>query len=186
MNRQVSVRTTLIVLAITLCSELASAQAKQDEQAPIPAQIVAAKKVFIANGGGDDPGMPDPLFSGGSDRPYNQFYAAMKSSGKYELVGSPAEADVLFEIRFSVVPDKRPSSGFWGDKGTADAYDAVFRLEIRDPKTTALLWAFNEHMEWALLKSNRNKNFDQASARIASDALALAARAAGETAAAKQ
>ena len=172
-------------LLISLLTQLSAAQAKQDEQAPIPAQIVAAKKVFIANGGGDDPGMPDPLFSGGSDRPYNQFYASLKSSGKYELVGSPAEADLLFEIRFSVVPDKRPT-GFWGDKGTADAYDGVFRLEIRDPKTTALLWAFNEHIEWALLKSNRNKNFDQASARISSDALALAARAAGETAAAKQ
>ena len=85
-------------------TQLSAAQTKQDEQAPIPAQIVAAKKVFIANGGGDDPGMPDPLFSGGSDRPYNQFYASLKSSGKYELVGSPAEADLLFEIRFSVVP----------------------------------------------------------------------------------
>ena len=185
MNTQSRTRTTLIIVAISLFSGLAVAQAKQDEQAPLPTQIVAAKKVFIANGGGDDPGMPDPLFSGGNDRPYNQFYSAMKSSGRYELVGSPAEADLLFEVRFSVVPDKRPSSGFWGDKGTADAYDAVFRLEIRDPKTTALLWSFNEHMEWALLKSNRNKNFDQASGRIVSDVLALAARAAGETAAAK-
>jgi len=157
---------------------------KHDEQAPLPTQIVAAKKVFIANGGGDDPGMPDPLFNGGGDRPYNQFYAALKSSGRYELVGSPAEADLLFDIRFMVVPDRRPT-GFWGANGTADAYDAVFRLEIRDPKTTALLWAFNEHMEWALLKSNRNRNFDQASARLASDVIALAARAASENASAK-
>jgi len=66
-------------LLISLLTQLSAAQAKQDEQAPIPAQIVAAKKVFIANGGGDDPGMPDPLFSGGSDRPYNQFYASLKS-----------------------------------------------------------------------------------------------------------
>jgi hypothetical protein len=83
-----------------------------------------------------------------------------------------------------VVPDRRPT-GFWGANGTADAYDAVFRIEIRDPKTTALLWAFNEHMEWALLKSNRNRNFDQASARLASDVIALAARAASENASAK-
>jgi hypothetical protein len=83
-----------------------------------------------------------------------------------------------------VVPDRRPT-GFWGANGTTDAYDAVFRLEIREPKTTALLWAFNEHMEWALLKSNRNRNFDQASARLASDVIALAARAASENAFAK-
>ncbi len=177
-------RTTLTLLAVSLLSVFVAAQTKQDEPAPLPTQILTAKKVFIANGGGDDPGMPDPLFSGGSDRAYNQFYAALKSSGRYELVGSPAEADLLFDIRFSVVPDRRPT-GFWGDKGTSDYYDAIFRLDIRDPKTTALLWAFNEHMEWALLKSNRNKNFDQASARIASDALALSARAAGEAAAVK-
>ena len=185
MTRNAGIRTSLTLLAISLLSGLAVAQAKQDEQAPLPSQIVAAKKVFIANGGGDDPGMPDPLFSGGADRAYNQFYSAMKSAGRYELVGSPSEADLLFEIRFSVVPDKRPNSSFWGDKGTADAYDALFRLEIRDPKTNALLWAFNEHMEWAMLRSNRNKNFDQASGRIASDVLSLASRAAGETAPAK-
>jgi hypothetical protein len=184
MKKTARTRTTLIVMAISLLTSLAAAQAKQDEQSPLPTQIITAKKVFIANGGGDDPGMPDPLFSGGGDRPYNQFYAAVKSSGRYELVGSPAEADLLFDIRFSVVPDRRPT-GFWGANGTGDAYDAVFRVEIRDPKTTALLWAFNEHMEWALLRSNRNRNFDQASARIASDVLALAARAGGENAAAK-
>jgi hypothetical protein len=181
---QARLRITLTVLAISLLTGLITAQTKQDEQAPLPTQIVAAKKVFIANGGGDDPGMPDPLFNGGGDRPYNQFYAAIKSSGRYEIVGSPAEADLLFDIRFMVVPDRRPT-GFWGANGTADAYDALFRLEIRDPKTTALLWAFNEHMEWALLKSNRNRNFDQASARLASDVTALAARAAGENAGAK-
>ena len=184
MTRQARARIALSVLSIWLFAGCAAAQGKQDELAPLPTQIVTAKKVFIANGGGDDPGLPDPLFSGGGDRPYNQFYAAMKSSGRYELVGSPAEADLIFDIRFRVVPDKRPS-GFWGNNGTSDAYDAVFRLEIRDPKTTALLWAFNEHMEWALLKSNRNRNFDQACARVATDVIALAARASGENASAK-
>jgi hypothetical protein len=178
MTRTARLRTTLVILAISLLPGLATAQTKQDEQAPLPTQIVSAKRVFIANGGGDDPGMPDPLFSGGGDRAYNQFYSAMKSSGRYELVGSPAEADLLFEIRFTVVPDRRPA-GFWGSNGTADADDALFRLEIREPKTTALLWAFNEHMEWALLKSNRNRNFDQALGRITADVVALATRATG-------
>jgi len=137
--------------------------------------------VFIANAGGDDPGVAEPLFSGGPDRAYNQFYAAMKSSGRYELVGSPAEADLLFEIRFTVIPDRRPS-GFWNNNGTGDANDAVFRLEIRDPKMNALLWAYNEHMEWAVLLSNRNKNFDQALARMITDVAGLTARATARTA----
>lgn len=176
MRRPVQAVSMMAVLLSSLFAGIAAAQGKPADAAPLPSQIVSAKRVFIANGGGDDPGLPEPLFSGGSDRSYNQFYAAMKSAGTYELVGSPSEADLLFGIKFMVVPDRRPN-GAWGGNGIGDAYDAVFRLEIRDPKTNALLWAFNEHMEWAWLKGNRNRNFDQASARIVSDVLALAARA---------
>jgi hypothetical protein len=37
-------------------------------------------------------------------------------------------------------------------------HDPQSRLEIRDPKTNALLWGFTEHMEWAILQGNRNRN----------------------------
>jgi hypothetical protein len=185
MSRQAIALVTLAVMIGSLFTSFAAAQRKQQvEPAPIPAQISTAKRVFIANAGGDDPGVLEKLFSGGPDRAYNQFYAAMKSAGSYELVGSPAEADLLFEIRFTVIADRRPT-GLWGSSGTGDANDAVFRLEIRDPKTTALLWAYNEHMEWAILGSNRDKNFDQALARLVTDVAGLTARAAAATAQAK-
>ncbi len=176
MNRQWQAVSMLVILLI-LFVRIAAAQSKPTDVAPLPSQIISAKRVFIANAGGDDPGLPEPLFSGGADLSFNQFYAALKAAGVYELVSSPAEADLLFDIQFMVIPDRRPT-GLWSNNTTADAYDALFRVEIRDPKTNALLWAFNEHMEWALLKGNRNRNFDQASARIVSDVLALAARAA--------
>ncbi|HVN17360.1 MAG TPA: hypothetical protein VMU05_01260 [Dongiaceae bacterium] len=157
-----------VIVMATLSRGICTAQAKKAESAPIPTQIAAAKRVFIANAGGDDPGILEPLFSGGADRSYSQFYAAIKAAGRYELVGSPGEADLLFEIGFRAPVAQ---TEHWL------TYDPQFRLEIRDPKTNALLWAFNEHMEWAILQGNRNRNFDQASARIASDVLALAARA---------
>jgi hypothetical protein len=134
--------------------------------------------VFIANAGGDEPGIDEPIFSGGVDRSYNQFYAAMKSAGRYELVGSPAEADLLFEIRFAV--NTSTTKVFKGDT-IGSSLDPQFRLEIRDPKTNALLWAFTEHVQWAILRGNVNRNFDQASARIVTDVLALAARAVAAT-----
>jgi hypothetical protein len=167
---------TLAVMMSSLFTGIVRAQGKQVEPAPVPTQISTAKRVFIANAGGDDPGVVESLFSGGPDRAYNQFYAAMKSSGRFELVGSPAEADLLFEIRFTV-------SGFCNDNRTGDANDAVFRVEIRDPKMNALLWAYNEHMEGAFLASNRNKNFDQALARMVTDVAGLMARATARTAA---
>ena len=165
------------VLVTSWLIQFAAAQVKQDAPpAPVPAQIASAHRVFIANAGGDDPTVGEPLltpyFSGGIDRPYNQFYAGIKGSGRYELVGSPAEADLLFEIRFAMMPA-------WSTHGEGGwcAYDPQLRLEIRDAKTNSLLWAFTEHANCAILEGNRNKNLNQALARIVSDALGLGSRA---------
>lgn len=160
-------------LAISLLqvSILAAEQTKQAPSAPLPAQILAAKKVFVANAGGDEPWIDDGQFNGGPDRTYNQFYAAMKTWGRYELVSAPADADLLFEIAFTVPPIAGAASH--GDSIGGRPYDPQFRLVIRDPKTNALLWAFTEHAAWALLQVNRDKNFDQALARIVSDVQGL-------------
>lgn len=174
MNRRMALLISRAFLMFSLLSGFIAAQTKQVLPAPIPTQISTARRVFIANGGGDEPGIDEPIFSGGVDRSYNQFYAAMKSAGRYELVGSPAEADLLFEIRFAVKTST--TKVFKGDT-IGSSLDPQFRLEIRDPKTNALLWAFTEHMEWAILQGNRNRNFDQASARIVTDVLALGTRA---------
>jgi hypothetical protein len=53
--------------------------------------------------------------------------------------------------------------------------DAQFRLTIRDPKTNAVLWAFAEHVQWAVLQGNRDKNFEEGRARIVCGVQALAA-----------
>jgi hypothetical protein len=52
-------------------------------------------------------------------------------------------------------------------------YDPQSRLIIRDPKTSALLWAFTEHVPWAILQGNRDKNFDRTLDRIMSDVKGL-------------
>ena len=116
-------------LAISLrCDHLYAAQQfKQVPPAPIPPLILAAKKVFIANGGGDESLFDMPQYSGGPDRLYNEFYASMKSWGRYELVSSPGEADLVFEVRLTVlqlVPERQYPS-----------YDPQFHLAIRDVKT---------------------------------------------------
>jgi hypothetical protein len=161
-----------------LQAHILCAQQSKAAVAPIPEQILAAKKLFVANAGGEDPSSDDPLFSRGPDRAYNQFYAAMKTWGRYELVGTPADADLLFDIRFTVPPTAR--SVVKGDSIGAAAYDPQFRLEIRDPKSNALLWAFTEHVPWAILKGNRDKNFDLALARMVADAQKLGGQSAAQ------
>src|SRR5580704_15260014 len=91
------VRISLLCLTFAspmLISNSAMAK-KQDEPsaAPIPVQITTAKKVFISYREGDaDPGAPNLT--------YNEFYALMKAWGKYQLMGAPFDADLVFEIRY--------------------------------------------------------------------------------------
>lgn len=173
----------VLLISLAQAPLLKAAESKQAAPAPIPTQIATAKKVFIANAGGDERSFDNPIFSGGPDRSYNQFYAAIKSAGKFELVGSPAEADLIFEIQF-LLPTAEPYANR-GESIAVVAFDPQLRLVIRDPKTNALLWGFTEHVPWAILQGNRDKNFDQASARIVADLQDLITRSGAMSAAVK-
>jgi hypothetical protein len=61
---------TGLAIPLLTWSSLVMAETKQIPPAPIPAQILAAKKVFIGNAGGDEP-YDGPFFNGGPDRAYN-------------------------------------------------------------------------------------------------------------------
>jgi hypothetical protein len=140
----------------------------QAPAAPLPSQILTAKKVFIANAGG---GFDRKIWNGDPCRAYNQFYAAIKSWGHYEIVGSPAEADLVLQIGLS-------SSPRIGSDAIVPWFQA--RLEILDPKSNVLLWASDEFIPenpgfGMLLKKNRDKEFDDALDRIVGDLKALTA-----------
>jgi hypothetical protein len=145
-------------------SAFAAEKKQATPAAPIPAQIAQAKKIFVANAGWDD----YQLFSGSPTRAYDQFYAALKTAGRYELVGNAADADLIFQIQFGVYVAPGARSGSGPSLGPVP-YDAQFRLEIRDPKTNVLLWAFVERPDQAMLQGNRDKNFDDAMMRIEGD-----------------
>lgn len=134
-------------------------QAREVLPAPVPAQIWTGKKVFISNGGGDS----NYLYNGGPDRLYNQFYAAIKNWGRYEIVSSPAEADLVLEVSLANPFIGENVSGSQQTSASSHSMsDPQFRLVIVDPGTRVTLWVFTEHIEPALLQGNRDKNFDQA------------------------
>lgn len=97
------------------------------------------------------------------------------SAGRYELVSAPADADLIFEIEF-LVPTAEPQAAGRLELA-AVPFDPQFRLTIRDPKANVLLWGFTEHVQWAILRGNRDKNFDEAMTRVLADVRGLAARA---------
>ena len=156
-------RAIVSVSLVILLWQVSVLAAEQSKLAPVPEQILAAKKVFIANAGGDERWDENPIFNGGPLRAYNEFYAAVKDAGRYEIVGSPADAELLFEIGLTAPVLSRG----W--------YDPQFRLVIRDPKTNALLWAFTEHVQMAVLRENRERNFEKTMAKIISDLQGLSA-----------
>ena len=101
--------------------------------APIPAQIYSAKTAFISYAGIDDPIVAAEIakFTKAPNGLYDQFYARMQSWGRYQLVSSPSDADLIFEISVSYAPtvvDPRPR----------------VHLRILDPKTQVSLWALFE------------------------------------------
>jgi hypothetical protein len=142
---------------------LAAQKPQPAPAAPIPAQILAAKRIFIANAGGDDHSYDEAFFNGGPARAYNQFYAAMKTWGHFELVSAPGDADLAVEIGFTL-PQAEQSVMKGNSLGTP--FDPQFHLQIRDTKSNVLLWGFMEHAQWAVLQGNRDRNFDQALVRL--------------------
>lgn len=121
--------------------------------APVPTQIAAARKLFIANA----PGENVPKSLGAPDRPYNEFYQAMKNSRGYELVTAPAEADLIFEISFA-----SSLSGVSGSSNTgcSSFTDYSVRLVILDPKMRVPLWWFSEPVALHGGFSNRKETLD--------------------------
>jgi len=147
----------LFAMLFAAASNAQSAKNAAPAPAPVPEQIAHAKTVFISNAGADGA----EIYSGGVDRPYNQFYAAMKSWGRYELRPAPAGSDLVFEILFTTVPTEPFSR---------------LHLTILDPSTHAVLWAFTSHVKPALRQSTGDGNFDEAMASLVASVKELAAR----------
>jgi hypothetical protein len=126
------------------------AQQTSTGSAPVPPEVLTGHAVFVSNGGGSN---YFEIFSGGPNRAYNTFYSQLKKTGHYELVSSPAQADLIFEIR-AVAP---ATSGL---HDTTD-YNPQVILTIRDPKTNAVLWTESANVRALGTKGHRDKDFDQ-------------------------
>jgi hypothetical protein len=132
------------------------AQTAEAPAAPLPSQIVAAKRVFISNTGS---GFDSSAWSGGPDRIYNEFYAAMKRWGRDELSSAPGDADLVLAV--NVIRDPV----VW-----------QFKLEILDPKTRIVLWTKYEPIKITVSQKTRDKNFDDTINKLVEDLKALTAQ----------
>ncbi len=135
----------LALCSVTILPAVTSLRAEDPPAAPLPTEILAARRVFIANGGGD------PNTAGAI---YNELYADMKAWGHYQLVRDPSEADLVLQIRFGRI--------FMGTPG--------IKLELRDPKTNTLLWTLDE-----VIRKPNEKGADESVDKLVDDLKALIA-----------
>lgn len=144
-------------------------QTPETPTAPVPAQILTAKKVFISNTGVGANALPIFTKADDPNGPYNQFYAAMKTWGRYELVTAPVDADLVFEINFTA-----PLVG----TQILDTYAPQLDLAILDTKTRFRLWTLTQPVERATRKETWNKNFSKGLADLVDDLKKLAGQGA--------
>lgn len=152
-----------VLLSASLFSFLLSASVANAQetgiapQAPVPSQLITAKKVFISNGGVDAIAFQAFRRLGNVHQPYDAFYSAMSSWGKYTLVAAPAEADLVFEIRFTA-----PFDG--GEH--APTYLPQFNLTIFDAKTRFVLWTILTPVSGAFRRATFVKNVNEGIATL--------------------
>ena len=148
-----------VFLFLLLTSAVTATNAAQSPPAappaPLPAQLFSAKTVFISNTTGRAATYP-----GITELTYNEFYAAMKGWGRYQIVAAPADAELVFEIRYATALG--PTNG-----GNSGQY-AEFDLTIFDTKTHVVLWAVSETVNPIKHKSDQ-ESLKQALANVVSD-----------------
>jgi hypothetical protein len=133
------------------------------DQAPVPTPLLRGKKAFISYELGDVTAFPD-AYSGGPERAYAEFYAAMKAWNRYELVADPKDADVVFAVRFVDPPSTVPQ----------------IRIGIADARTHVSLWGFVEQVDFKFLKKHRDTAFTDSVKLLVTDIQNLMGPTAGQ------
>jgi len=142
-------------------------------RAPVPQQVLYARTVFIGNGGGESYGADTyyrlTKFDGGPNRAYDEFYAAVKEWGHYNLVGDTDFADLLLVIRFTNPAVDRANPNAGNDQPHDWIYDPQLNLSMNDPRTGLALWTITEHIEPSDDRLVANRHFDDAVTRLVGD-----------------
>jgi len=150
-------------IVLTLApSSLAKDKKKEVPIAPLPSVVASSKTVFLSNGGG-------------SNLAFDAFYAAMKDWGKYEIVGSPEEANLIVELAYKV---EQEGTRVWSTHNaytgatqvhSAQIVDPQLMLTIYDGKTKTQLWAETDHRRLARRQKNREKETVNSAQRLVDD-----------------
>jgi hypothetical protein len=148
-----------IVILFLLVGVAFAKHRKDIPEAPLPAVIVNAQTVFLTNGGG-------------SNLAYDAFYSDMRQWGKFEIVGSPDNADLIVELSYHV---EHNGTDVWSATnsytGKTQVYssqniDPQLALKIYDAKSKNALWSAVDHRRLAKREKNREKETIKSAERL--------------------
>ena len=152
-------RLAVAMLLFFLVSALPAKTRKDIPPAPLPTAVVNAHKVFLS-------------IRGGSDLAFDAFYQGIKNWGKYQIVGSPAEAELIVELSYEEV---HGGTRVWSTTNTynnttqvhsAQVIDPQLILTIYDASTKNSLWSTIDHRRLARLEKNREKEMINSAERL--------------------
>ena len=141
----------LVRLILFVCSLHGLLLAAQ-QQAPAPSGLASGKTIFIGNSG-EDAFADNAEANGVPSGVYRRVYAAMAAWGRYKLVSSPSEADIVLEV----------GSHFVGEDHTALPFAARrITFAILDRPTNIQLWGGTIHVARAVRQHTLAGNLDSA------------------------
>jgi hypothetical protein len=112
---------------------------------PVPSQIPSAHTIFLVNGGADH------NFPLTGDQSYNAIYTALQTWGHYQLVSTPAQADLLLDLR-----EIAPITDVTGGRGGVYSVTSpAFQITFKDAHTHTALWTLTSPVQLAGRKATR-------------------------------
>ena len=136
--------------------------------APVPADVFSAKTIFLANGG-EDEFVDQGEAIGIPQQTYDRVYAALTAWGRYKVVGSPAKADLVLEVRSRLDEEKQATALFRARR---------LDYQLLDGSTHVVLWAGSIHVERAARQRTLDRNLSDAIDFLIKDLKQLVNRAA--------
>jgi len=157
-----------------VCLVVMAASAKDKKEipkAPLPSQVLTAKKVFISKGVGATAFTAE----GGFDLAFDAFYSDMKSWNRYAITDKPEDADLIMQVSYTA------SSGGTHVYSSTNTYtnqttvyssqllDLQLTLVVYDSHSRTELWSTSVAPGTARRKKNQEKEMIKAGESLATN-----------------
>lgn len=161
----------VICVILLLVISVAAKNKPSVQPAPLPKEVTNAKKIFILKG----VGATARTVAGGYDLAFDAFYAEIKKWGHFDIVASPDEADLVFEVSYTV---ENGGTRVWSSTDTSTGATQVHSAQVVSAQLTAVIYdARNKTPLWssavvpgmAFFKASQEKEMIKAGDKLASN-----------------